>query len=157
MKTKTIKIKKKGGGTRLQKVQVLASGKYKFIKNTARKVKSKVKSSTKKGQTRKTARKAYENGKKVNKKRKRSNGVKSIKSLVGSSTIKKVALGVGGATMAAALISYIAPNSSIARFAAPAGAYALGGIEGIIGNFALGMLTPRTATNANVAPQMEAL
>lgn len=33
MKTKTIRIKKRGGGTRLQKVQVLASGKYKFIKN----------------------------------------------------------------------------------------------------------------------------
>ncbi len=116
----------------------------------ARKVKRKVKSSTKKGQVRKTARRAY-------KKVKRRSSVKSIKSLVGSSTIKKVALGVGGATMAAALISYVAPNSSIAKFAAPAGAYALGGIEGIIGNFALSMLTPRTATNANVAPQMEAL
>jgi len=30
---KNIKIKKKGGGTRLQRVQVLASGKYKFVKN----------------------------------------------------------------------------------------------------------------------------
>lgn len=33
MKTKTITMKKPGGGTRKQKVQVLASGKYKFIKN----------------------------------------------------------------------------------------------------------------------------
>ena len=30
---KTIRIKKRGGGTRLQRVQVLASGKYKFVKN----------------------------------------------------------------------------------------------------------------------------
>jgi len=30
---KNIKIKKRGGGTRLQRVQVLASGKYKFVKN----------------------------------------------------------------------------------------------------------------------------
>lgn len=32
-KFKNIKIKKKGGGTRTQRVQVLASGKYKFVKN----------------------------------------------------------------------------------------------------------------------------
>jgi hypothetical protein len=36
VKTKTIRIKKKGGGTRLQRVQVLASGKYKFLKNLTR-------------------------------------------------------------------------------------------------------------------------
>jgi len=30
---KDIRIKKRGGGTRLQRVQVLASGKYKFVKN----------------------------------------------------------------------------------------------------------------------------
>ena len=30
---KNIQIKKRGGGTRLQRVQVLASGKYKFVKN----------------------------------------------------------------------------------------------------------------------------
>jgi len=33
VKYKTIRIKKKGGGTRLQRVQVLPSGKYKFVKN----------------------------------------------------------------------------------------------------------------------------
>ena len=32
-KFKTIRIKMKGGGSRLQRVQVLASGKYKFVKN----------------------------------------------------------------------------------------------------------------------------
>jgi hypothetical protein len=55
------------------------------------------------------------------------------------------------------MISFIAPNSSIARFAAPAGAYALGGIEGIIGQFALGMLTPRPSGNQNLVPAMEVL
>ena len=34
---KNIRIKKKGGGTRLQRVEVLPSGKYKFVKNTATK------------------------------------------------------------------------------------------------------------------------
>lgn len=35
---KNIKIKMKGGKTRLQRVKVLASGKYKFVKNLKRKV-----------------------------------------------------------------------------------------------------------------------
>ena len=81
----------------------------------------------------------------------------SVKSVLGSSTLKKVALGVGGATLATAMISFIAPNSSISKFDAPAGAYALGGIEGIIGQFALGMLTPRTQTAQNSVPAMEVL
>jgi len=42
---KNIRIKKRGGGTRLQRVQVLASGKYKFVKNLT---KSSNKSTTKK-------------------------------------------------------------------------------------------------------------
>ena len=33
MPIKTIRIRKAGGGTRLQKVEVLKSGKYKFVKN----------------------------------------------------------------------------------------------------------------------------
>lgn len=35
-KYKNIRIPKRGGGTRLQRVQVLASGKYKFVKNLTR-------------------------------------------------------------------------------------------------------------------------
>lgn len=35
---KNIRIKKRGGGTRLQRVQVLKNGKYKFVKNTSRKM-----------------------------------------------------------------------------------------------------------------------
>lgn len=42
---KNIRIKKRGGGTRLQRVQVLASGKYKFVKNIS---KSSTKTTTKK-------------------------------------------------------------------------------------------------------------
>jgi hypothetical protein len=50
-KYKNIRVKKPNGGTRLQKVQVLASGKYKFVKNTkklAKSLKSKVRSGVKK-------------------------------------------------------------------------------------------------------------
>ena len=61
-KYKTIRMPKKGGGTRLQKVQVLASGKYKFVKNStkSRKTTTKRRKSTRKGMVRKTARRAYE-------------------------------------------------------------------------------------------------
>ena len=43
---KNIRIKKRGGGTRLQRVQVLASGKYKFVKNTAKRAVSKARKSS---------------------------------------------------------------------------------------------------------------
>ena len=122
--------------------------------NKRRKTKTKRRTSTKKGGVRKTARKAFKG---LTKKRRSMPRKSSLKGLTSSSTLKKVALGVGGATLATAMISFIAPNSSIAKFAAPAGAYALGGIEGIIGQFALGMLRPSPSGNQNVAPQMEVL
>lgn len=40
MQYKNIRIRKAGGGTRLQRVQVLASGKYKFVKNNTKKSRS---------------------------------------------------------------------------------------------------------------------
>ena len=149
----------KNGKTRKQAVKVLASGKYKFIKNT----KKKNGNSTKKGGIRKTARKAYTGFKKkvakrkTNKPRNGKNGVKGLKSITSSNTLKKVALGVGGAAIASAVIGMVAPQSSIGRYAAPAGAYVMGGIEGIIGSMALSMLSRPTGGNANVAPAMEVL
>jgi len=117
---------------------------------------TKRRTSTKKGGVRKTAQRAYKKVRKTTRRMPRRSGLKGITS---SSTLKKVALGVGGATMAAALLSFVAPNSSIGKFAPAAGAYALGGLEGVIGNFALGMIGNRgsTTSNANVAPQMEVL
>lgn len=44
MTYKNIRIKKKGGGTRMQRVRVLASGKYRFVKNLGRKIRRKSKS-----------------------------------------------------------------------------------------------------------------
>jgi len=117
------------------------------------------KRSTKKGGVRKTARRAYTKIKsirKTNKARKKSNNTLKLKSLTSSSTLKKVALGVGGATIATAVISLIAPNSAIGKYASPAGAYLMGGIEGIIGSMALSMFS-RPGGNANVAPAMEVL
>ena len=61
MATKTIKIKKRGGGYRLQKVLILRSGKYKFIKNTNIKRMTLAKP---KGTVRKVARRKYRRSKK---------------------------------------------------------------------------------------------
>lgn len=116
--------------------------------------KAQVKRTVRRVNRKRNTRKAFNKAKKTTRRMPRRS---SIKGLTSSSTLKKVALGVGGATLATAMISFIAPNSSIAKFAAPAGAYALGGIEGIIGQFALGMLRPSPSGNQNVAPQMEVL
>ena len=135
--------------------QLAARRKFaKIMKSGGFKKKSKTKTKTKTVTKTRTVTK-----RKTNKSKPKPRNVKrnSVKSILGSSTLKKVALGVGGATLATAMISFIAPNSSISKFAAPAGAYALGGIEGIIGQFALGMLRPRTTNNQNVVPAMEVL
>lgn len=69
-KYKTIRIAKVNGGSRLQRVQVLANGKYRFVKNTktrgvskrlsiTTKTRRKRRKSTRKGMVRKTARRAY--------------------------------------------------------------------------------------------------
>ena len=159
MANKTITIRMKNGKTRKQAVKVLASGKYKFIKNT----KKKNGNSTKKGGVRKTARRAFSGLKKkvkrkTNKPRNKNNStLKSLKSITGSSTLKKVALGVGGAAIATAIFSMIMPNSAISRYAGPIGGYAMGGIEGVLGAMVLPMVTGRAGGNSNVAPAMEVL
>ena len=135
---KFAKIMKSGG---FKKRKSKSKSKTKTRTRTVTKIKTVIKRKTNKG------------GKKPSSV-KRSLGLKSI---TGSSTIKKVALGIGGGVMATAILSAVMPNSSVAKFAAPAGAFALGGIEGVIGNFALSMLGSRTGSNTNVAPQLEAL
>ena len=136
--------------------KLVALNRRRRVKTNKRNTMARRRTSTKKGGVRKTARRAYKKVRKTTRRMPRKSGLKGITS---SSTLKKVALGVGGARMAAALLSFVAPNSSIGKFAPAAGAYALGGLEGVIGNFALGMIGNRSASasNANVAPQMEVL
>ena len=114
------------------------------------------KASTKKGGVRKTARRAYVGLRKRKAKRKprsssslkrptrRRTMRKSVRGIFGSSTLKKIALGVGGGAMAALAINAIAPQ--FANVAKPVGAYALGGIEGIVGSFAVDMFANRTSS-----------
>ena len=153
MTIKTITIKKKGGGTRKQLVKVLKSGKYKFIKNTSKITKA-VKRTSKAVKRKSSKTKKTKSAKKsTNKRYNNNNGMK----LKIPGIAKKLALGIGGATLATAIISLIMPNSSVAKFAGPAGAYALGGIEGVIGSLALNMVGNRSASPVNVVGPLEAL
>jgi len=98
--------------------------------------KKSAKRSTRKGQRRKTARRAYEGikrkARKSYKRNKSSSGMKMPKI---PSVIKKVAIGVGAASLAGMAVSIIAPQfSGIAR---PIAALAAGGIPGVAGELLL--------------------
>jgi len=96
---------------------------------------TKRKKSTRKDQVRKTARRAYtkvKSARKSYKRRKSSSGMKMPKI---PSVIKKVAIGVGAASLAGMAVSIIAPQfSGIAR---PIAALAAGGIPGVAGELLL--------------------
>jgi len=96
---------------------------------------TKRKKSTRKGQVRKTARRAYTKIKskaKSYKRRKSSSGMKLPKI---PSVLKKVAMGVGAASLAGIAVGMIAPQyTGIVR---PIAALAAGGIPGVAGELLL--------------------
>ena len=92
---------------------------------------TKRKKSTRKGQVRKTARRAYTKVKSARKSYKRKNSSSGMKMPKIPSVIKKVAIGVGAASLAGMAVGLIAPQfSGIAR---PIAALAAGGIPGVAG------------------------
>ena len=93
---------------------------------------TKRKKSTRKGQRRKTARRAYEGIKrKTRKSYKRKKSSSSMKLPKVPSVIKKVAIGVGAASLAGMAVSIVAPQ--FAGIARPIAALAAGGIPGVAG------------------------
>jgi len=90
--------------------------------------------STRKGQVRKTARRAYIKlkSRKSYKRRKTGSGMKLPKI---PSFLKKVALGVGAASLAGLAVGFIAPQ--FAPIARPVAALAAGGIPGVAGELLL--------------------
>ena len=93
---------------------------------------TKRKKSTRKGQRRKTARRAYEGIKrKARKSYKRRKSSSSMKLPKIPSVIKKVAIGVGAASLAGMAVSIVAPQ--FAGIARPIAALAAGGIPGVAG------------------------
>jgi len=97
--TKVITIKKRGGGTRRQAVEVLKSGKFKFIKNTSSKLKSKAKRLGSKIKSKSRRRSASKNNKKTNKQPVRSHRSVQKLSLYPRKKISEIAIktGIGAA------------------------------------------------------------
>jgi hypothetical protein len=97
---------------------------------------TKRKKSTRKGQRRKTARRAYEGlkrkARKSYKRRKSSAGMKLPRI---PSVLKKVAVGVGAASLAGLALNFVAPQ--FAPIARPIAALAAGGIPGVAGELLL--------------------
>ena len=92
---------------------------------------TKRKKSTRKGQVRKTARRAYTKVKSKAKSYKRKKSSSSMKLPKIPSVIKKVAIGVGAASLAGMAVSIVAPQ--FAGIARPIAALAAGGIPGVAG------------------------
>jgi len=90
---------------------------------------TKTKKSTRKGQVRKTARRAYTKVKSKAKSYKRRKSSSSMKLPKVPTVIKKVALGVGAASLAAMAVSIVAPQ--FVGIARPIAALAAGGIPGV--------------------------
>ena len=96
---------------------------------------TKRKKSTRKGQVRKTARRAYTKVKSSRKSYKRTKSSSGMKLPKIPSVIKKVAVGVGAASLAGMAVGIIAPQfTGIAR---PIAALAAGGIPGVAGELLL--------------------
>lgn len=104
-KYKNIRIKKKGGGTRLQRVQVLASGKYKFVKNK----KGSTKRSPKKRSTKKKRSTRKSGGSPVTRKNTSRKEVPLFQVIAGAMILDA---GTGGAfaQMAEAFLTWIATH-----------------------------------------------
>jgi len=101
-------------------------------KTTKRKTTTRKRRTTRKGDLTLKRKKAYPSKKKANKPRKRSNSGLKLKF---PSVLKKVAMGVGAASLAGLAVSFIAPQ--FAPIARPVAALAAGGIAGVAGELLL--------------------
>ena len=106
---------------------------------------TKRKKSTRKGQVRKTARRAYTKVKSKAKSYKRKKSSSSMKLPKVPKVIKKVALGMGAASLAAIAVGFIAPQ--FAPIARPVAALVAGGIPGVAAELLItqGMLSNITS------------
>jgi len=132
MVIKIISIKKRGGGTRKQRVEVLKSGKFKFLKNITKSTpKKRSKSSPKK---RKTSPKRKVNKQKGSRKTvaAKKKGILDNIPIIKNPTFKKAALGVGTATLGATVLGLIAPSIAANPIVKPVLALAGGGVPGVI-------------------------
>jgi len=138
-KFKNIKIKMKGGKSRIQRVMVLASGKFKFVKNKRNQAKT---IGPKRGKSNKKSRKSQritttkKKSTSVGKKKKsvsRSRGI--FDKITKNKFVKGAALGLGGGALAIQISNRFAPQFS--GIAQPLGAFVFGGPIGLVASVLL--------------------
>lgn len=139
MAFKTITIKKRGGGTRKQKVKVLSSGKFKFVKNSTKST-SKRRTTKRKSTTRRVKRVIRKaSPRRIMARRRRSTrrsaprkqGFLKGLPIISNPMFKKAAAGVGTATLAVSLLSLVAPSIAQQPLVKPALALAGGDFIGL--------------------------
>jgi len=138
-KFKNITIKKRGGGSRLQRVKVLASGKFKFVKNLRKsspggpKKRSKSNKRSRKSQPiRRTKRK---NSVARRSKRRFSKARGFASKITGNKFVRGAVLGLGGGALAIQVSERFAPQFS--GIAGPVGAFVMGGPIGLVASLFL--------------------
>jgi len=147
-KFRNIRVKMANGKSRIQRAQVLASGKLKFVKNKARTVHRHVKRGAKHVKRRVTRRKtANKSPVRRNSTRKRSNSMaggflKKIP-LINNPTVRKVFIAAGAVSIIVSVLSIISPraaaaaNSTVGRGVI---GFATGDIVGAVANVALPLI-----------------
>jgi len=119
---RNIRIKMANGKTRIQKAKVLASGKLKFVKNTARKARSGIRRASKAVSKRRPRRKASKSRapvKRNNSKRSRSSGVvgKNILKkipLINNPLVRKIFIAAGAVSIIVSVLSIVSPRAAAA-------------------------------------------
>jgi len=154
MVEKTIRIKKRGGGTRLQRVKVLASGKFKFIKNKAKSIRRKRVGSKRKNPKKRSKsqplRRKSSSKRTVAKKRRFARARSGFTKITGNKFVRGAVLGLGGGALAIQVTERFAPQFS--GIAGPVGAFVMGGPIGLVASLFLqgglgGLFGGQTAGN----------
>jgi len=159
---KNVRVKMANGKSRLQRAQVLASGKLKFVKNIGRKAKSGAKRAGKRARKAVSRRKRSPSRAPVRKSNsKRSNnksmvGLGSLKRLpiISNPTVKKIFIAAGAASIIVTVLSLISPRAAeLANSSAGRGVigFATGDFIGGAANIVLPMLVGRAGGGGNGA------
>jgi len=149
---RNIRIKMANGKTRIQKAKVLASGKLKFVKNTARKARSGVRRASKAVSKRRPRRKASKSRAPVRRNNSKRSGNRSVVGrnflkkipLINNPTVRKVFIAAGAVSIIVSVLNLISPraaaaaNSTVGRGVI---GLATGDIVGAVSNVAIPLLS----------------
>jgi len=139
MVEKIITIKKRGGGTRKQRVKVLASGKFRFIKNKAKSVKKAIAKRRKPSKKRRNTQQRNTTKKRspsvAKKGRRRAQISSGFNKITKNKFVRGAVLGLGGGALVVQVTERFAPQFS--GIAGPIGAFVFGGPVGFVSHLLL--------------------